>query len=88
MDCSQRSMVLIERGNMTELKPCPFCGGEARKMTYANSRPNAPVANYKTVICCDRCNTSVTDTVYVENKTVAESIQKMANKWNRRAEHG
>lgn len=71
-----------------KLKPCPFCGAEAKKMTYANSKPFAPKANYKTVIYCDQCNTVVSDFVYVENETVAEAVRKMAKKFNERVEHG
>ena len=63
-----------------ELKPCPFCGGEARKATLKNT----PVS-YKTYIYCQVCNTEVTEAVTDKHDTVEDAVNRMAKQWNRRA---
>ena len=61
-----------EGGSMTELKPCPFCGGEVRlDIAYSYFRD--------TVIYCDGC-----DMVYTLDDCDATKEQ-IAEAWNMRA---
>lgn len=55
---------------MAELKPCPFCGGEAHYMLDANRNP------CPWVVCSD-CGA---ETTYCYN------LEEAAKAWNRRAE--
>lgn len=57
---------------MAELKPCPFCGGEAQK----TMRHNEQLTWIRYYVCCHRC-----DTRSGKHKT-AELAEKA---WNRRA---
>lgn len=59
---------------MAELKPCPFCGGEAKIVTYRNeySRINP------TLVGCSVCKTQTA--LYDKRK---EAIKA----WNRRADN-
>lgn len=56
---------------MSELKPCPFCGGEAEKMTSSDGF---------TSIGCLNCNPLFG--IMVQRSTEAEAIEA----WNTRAE--
>lgn len=56
---------------MTELKPCPFCGGKAEKMTSSDGF---------TSIGCLNCNPLFG--IMVQRSTEAEAIEA----WNTRAE--
>jgi Lar family restriction alleviation protein len=58
---------------MTELKPCPFCGGEAILETVDGNSPE------ECYIYCPECDFE--SGVYSEPKFIVE-------KWNRRAENG
>jgi Lar family restriction alleviation protein len=59
----------------TELKPCPFCGGEAEYKTFTTGRILKFTAHYIACSVCG-CQTNVQFT----NK-------EAATKWNRRADH-
>ena len=57
---------------MIELKPCPFCGGEARLFVNNGVR-----------VLCNKCNASSEILVYSEcYKTSA--VEKVIEAWNRR----
>ena len=58
---------------MFELKPCPFCGGEAILETVDGNSPE------ECYIYCPECDFE--SGVYSEPKFIVE-------KWNRRAENG
>ena len=63
---------------MFELKPCPFCGGEARTPFYYD-----PFDGYKGNlgryrVRCSKCSAEI------EERTMQEAIEA----WNRRAEDG
>ena len=58
---------------MAELKPCPFCGGEAILETLEG---NSPEAYY---VYCPKCNFE--SGLYSEPDFIVE-------KWNRRADNG
>jgi len=58
---------------MTELKPCPFCGGEAEayKKYFANNKPSY------VYVRCKNCKASTTNFFYEKNAFMA---------WNKRPE--
>ena len=59
---------------MTELKPCPFCGGEARSVSkYSNNK------KWKYFCECWLCSCR---TQYFETE------EKAIKTWNRRADNG
>lgn len=60
---------------MSELKPCPFCGGEAKMLIHHNEQLN--YVRYS--IECQRCLTE-------SNKYFVPKIAEEA--WNRRAVDG
>ena len=60
----------------TELKPCPFCGGEAIYITTAIKAGDL-VKEFYSISCLD-CNAEI----YKYCKTEEEAIEA----WNRRAE--
>ena len=61
---------------MSELKCCPFCGGEAR--LYGNSKPiGTRLKHYQVAVCTNDdcgCRTSL-----------CETVEDAIYKWNRRA---
>lgn len=61
---------------MSELKPCPFCGGEARLLLNAKRKIYGK-DEYRigVVACCSVCEASM---FYVSEKLATEA-------WNRRA---
>lgn len=57
---------------MTELKPCPFCGGKARLFVSTGVR-----------VLCTKC--SATTRILVDSERVATSaIEDVIKAWNRR----
>jgi Lar family restriction alleviation protein len=64
---------------MSELKPCPFCGGEAEYQQFAN-----PKTFYMVKCTACGCRTEGYDCSLL--KTDAENKMIQAEKWNRRPE--
>nr|DAV54163.1 MAG TPA: restriction alleviation protein [Caudoviricetes sp.] len=64
---------------MDELKPCPFCGGEALLEPYRARK------GYEASIQCNQCLCSMSTITYDEEETAIEDIVKA---WNRRAADG
>ncbi len=60
---------------MTELKPCPFCGGKA-KLRY--SMPFSWVE-------CTKCNASID---YKDRYEMRDGEQKAVDMWNMRVNNG
>ena len=60
---------------MAELKPCPFCGGEAFLEPYRVRK------GYEASIQCNQCLCSMSTITYDEEETAIEDIVKA---WNRR----
>lgn len=54
---------------MSELKPCPFCGGDAKEFTGEDAKP------YRWTVECENCGAHVGE----------ETRYKARLKWNRRA---
>lgn len=71
----------VEKGkkNMDELKKCPFCGGKA-----------AVVVNDGVKVMCITCGAQTAS--YIDSVTVIDhgynSVQRVVDAWNRRADNG
>lgn len=59
---------------MEELKPCPFCGGDARVQ-----KVNA-IVGVKFTVCCGNCYCMSHETTYLVN-----TMEKAVEAWNRRS---
>lgn len=69
---------------MDELKPCPFCGGEA---VYIE-RGNEHIGLKETSVCCKSCNTKQIHK-WIRYKFDFEFVRtKTIQAWNRRTENG
>lgn len=60
---------------MGELKPCPFCGGEAQRLTIGENEPNNAGGD---VIHCTRCQAS--------SRVEFGRKEHLVSAWNGRAE--
>lgn len=67
---------------MIELKPCPFCGGEAE---YVYRAGILIAALCPVVVKCKECGAV---TAYVDASTEYCAKDKAAELWNRRTENG
>lgn len=70
---------------MTELKPCPFCGGEARTIKFKKDKKKVSGIYYE--ICfikCERC----TCTISQAGATRERAEENAINVWNRRINNG
>ena len=63
---------------MSELKPCPFCGGEAVEFTWKHDLSNS----YMAVVRCDVCKVRAERGFGAEEAVKAEAIEA----WNTRHE--
>ena len=81
---------------MTELKPCPFCGGKAVYMRTANYTTRDSVG-YDFRIECSVCGATIPGAKdYVPFKLLGDGsvvitgkgLERAAEVWNRRAEDG
>ena len=64
---------------MNELKPCPFCGGEALVEEFPARK------GFEASISCCNCPTSMVSITY---DTQEEATKSIAEAWNRRADDG
>ena len=74
-----------------ELKPCPFCGGEAclkdgKPITYSR---------FEVLVICKKCSASVVGVAMINFKTEHKSCngynlakEQAIKAWNRRADNG
>ena len=81
---------------MAELKPCPFCGGEAMFLRSAYSM-RGTARGWEFGVCCKKCGAKLERTDYKievdfdcfgELKTVVDERQQAADAWNRRTSDG
>lgn len=66
---------------MTELKPCPFCGGEATPVYCENGSQytsNIMMINKRGTVKCKRCE--------IRLPRIYSRVSKAIEAWNRRAE--
>lgn len=76
---------------MTDLKPCPFCGGRANFRTTSISHCGHTVG-YKFIIGCTRCGTNIADCegeveiAFRDGELVVKTDdrEKCIEVWNRR----
>lgn len=61
---------------MTELKPCPFCGGKARLFVNGGVR-----------VICSKCGVS-TKILTDELEYSSNAVETVIVDWNRRADNG
>ena len=71
-----------------ELKPCPFCGGEAEARMSPNSRSEEGESFYE--VRCKKCGVHVTGKSFnfwtVEyNAEKPQDLLSAVNRWNKRA---
>lgn len=80
---------------MTNLKPCPFCGGEAKFFITASVR-TGDLLGWQFGICCEKCNimlpkknfkVEVEFSDYGAVKTVTDERAAAIEKWNLRTHH-
>jgi Lar family restriction alleviation protein len=65
-----------QSSEMVELRPCPFCGGQAKRFTIGDEEPSNAAGG--DVICCERCGASShVEFGYKEN---------LVSNWNSRVE--
>lgn len=68
---------------MTELKPCPFCGGKSMiKTSVAILNPKCATA----MCYCEKCNAS--GKLFEDNNHDGTFIYEAIEAWNRRIENG
>ena len=68
------------REKLVDLKPCPFCGGEARIRTGVTS--GVPKSS-KAIVICQKCLAS-TD-LFCDKEGDAKFVFEAIEAWNRRA---
>lgn len=64
-----------------ELKLCPFCGGEAKEISFTDPRSMRPACT----ILCTKCNAKIDDFVAEDN--TFSYRDKAIEHWNRRADN-
>lgn len=67
-----------------ELKPCPFCGGNAEPFAYEIKKRKAPGNIVYAAIRCFRCNVHMCKELHDLSMEDAEAIMKCV--WNRRTD--
>ena len=63
----------------TELKPCPFCGGEALLEEFTVRK------GFEACVVCSGCLVTMPTITYDTQKEATEAV---VEDWNRRAENG
>ncbi len=80
---------------MSNLKPCPFCGGEAVFRVTSTVTRGGGIVGYTFVVGCNRCGISLPKTYTIEF-SINEKGELIPNRddretalelWNRRAEN-
>ena len=66
---------------MSELKNCPFCGGEAQ---WAAFPLDYPTSNSRQYVNCKKCDAEINEDSRVNN--AKESLSNVIAAWNRRAD--
>lgn len=71
---------------MEQLKPCPFCGGEAE--LYISPRENSDTTHMYKIICKNigDCGAEMVEAISFYQKDYFEAKQRLIRRWNRRTE--
>jgi len=71
-----------------ELKPCPFCGGEAE--LYISPHENGDTTQNHYIVCKDTfgCGARIGDAISGWQQDYDEAVQRLVDRWNRRADNG
>lgn len=68
---------------MTELKPCPFCGGKARFVI--SSHENSDTTRWHKVMCEEwECGASLGTALSGWSPDYNEQVEELKQRWNRR----
>lgn len=81
--------------NKTELKPCPFCGGDAEFETKSNLSSHSEVG-FDFAVKCSDCGIELPGTYRItfilgmsgQLRTIVDEREKAMDEWNRRADDG
>lgn len=71
-------------GISDKLKPCPFCGGEVKKLHINHKDLKCRVFNYM----CEKCEAIFYLTVTTKYVSAEATEKEMIETWNRRADNG
>lgn len=73
---------------MSELKPCPFCGGKAKLII--SDEENADTTQWHRIMCEDvfGCGASMSTTISGWSLNYEERVIEFIDRWNRRANNG
>ena len=69
-----------------ELKPCPFCNGEA-KLLQTRECWGMGMFDYEWYVECSQCGVKGKEASEFHNKTKEECISEVTEKWNRRVDN-
>lgn len=70
---------------MTELKPCPFCGGEA-KIMYGDNNLRQNRDFRMAFVCCRKCKAKTNISYWLNSDKGIENVNYVIKLWNRRIE--
>ncbi len=72
---------------MNELKPCPFCGGEAEERISFREHSSFGDTTVDLCVICPSCDISISSPITLEDKTFDGLINRcnyVRQLWNRR----
>ena len=72
---------------MTELKPCPFCGGAA-KIMYGDNNLRQEQDLHVAFVCCKKCKAKTNVSHWFGKDSGIENVNYVIKLWNRRVENG
>jgi len=73
---------------MTELKPCPFCGGKARYVI--SSHENRDTTKWHKIMCENvfECGAEMGTAISAWQANYKEDVERLKEQWNRRINNG
>lgn len=61
---------------MVELKPCPFCGGQAKFFTKVNDAKNTSIGWFFGIFCTE-CGVTMMEEIQQQQKTLKEVLNRL-----------